>query len=180
MNESKSLFIGIDPEREGAIAAIFPHNEIRLIQTPANSILRTEEINALLFSYLGPNVSRRVFIFIEKLHIFPGMNSKAMNNLIQSYGTWLGVLGAVNFYFGEEASISLVKISPKTWKAYFGLHGGKIKKGSKVDSYNLALTLFSDSPEVKRGLMVGSGITDKQVFDRAEALLLAEYGRRMF
>ena len=92
----------------------------------------------------------------------PGQGVKSMFNYGKSYGAVLASL--------DISKVPYQEIQPQRWKKEFNL----IKK-TKYDAAAVAAKLFPDLPKYifygpRGGLLDG----------RAEALLIAEYGRRYF
>ncbi|KAF6175279.1 hypothetical protein GIB67_000600 [Kingdonia uniflora] len=73
------------------------------------------------------------------------------------YGLWIGALVASGF--------SVVPVSSRLWKKHFELFGSC---SSKDDSRKVASTLFP---------LLSSQLTRKKDHGRAEALLIAAYGK---
>ena len=97
--------------------------------------------------------------YIEKVHAMPGQGVTSMFNFGRNYGEILGILKAFN--------IKVIEVPPQRWKKEFDLIG-KDKKAS-IDK---AKELFPEAnlKRTPRCRTDSDGI--------AEALLIAEYGRR--
>ena len=148
------LYIGIDPGKSGGIATIkiVDENKIQLVYMEySDDNLKLVTSNALL--HKGP-----VFAVVEKVGAMPGQGVTSMFNFGKSYGYILGVL--------EARGISYQLVPPQTWKKEFSLSSDKNK------SIEVCKRLFP-SVNLKR--------TERCTKDHdgmAEALLLAEYGKR--
>ena len=155
------IFIGIDPGLSGAIATIGPvavraqktpviEGEKRQMNLPACSRLLEDAKNA------GPT-----FAVIEKVGAMPGQGVTSMFTFGKGYGSWLGLLAAHGIAFQE--------VHPNTWKKAMLESVGK-DKGASI---NRAASLFPALSLVPDGCRTPHD-------GMAEAVLLAEYGRRMY
>jgi hypothetical protein len=136
-----------DPGLSGALAILGDFNEIHLHDLPqANSELDPAALARLLRTY----APRRAVI--ELVHAMPGQGVTSMFKFGRSYGTVLGVLGAL--------SIPTIRVRPQTWKHHFGL-----LRQPKDASRALALRLYPDL----------EGLNLKKHHGRADALLLARF-----
>lgn len=144
-------FIGIDVGKKGAISLLEEDGtHVWTIDCP----LIGNDIN---FNSLSNSIcfveDRKAFCVIEKAQAMPKQGSVSMFNYGTGYGAYLGILSAYK--------IPYQKVSPRTWKKEFSLDSDKNK------SIIMAKQLF---PSVDVGKKDG----------RAEALLLAEYARRIY
>jgi hypothetical protein len=136
-----------DPGLTGALAILGDFDEIHLHDLPqANSELDP----AALARILRDAAPRRAVI--ELVHAMPGQGVTSMFKFGRSYGTILGVLGAL--------SIPTIRVRPQTWKHHFGL-----LRQPKDASRALALRLYPDL----------EGLNLKKHHGRADALLLARF-----
>lgn len=159
--------VGIDPGLFGAIAVIYPpvhyigapekNYEVRFYDTPIVKVGDKNFIDGAaaadhLFQ-LEPDL-----IVLEKIHAIPGQNmsSSAMFNFGMGYGIWLGIIAAYQYKH--------MLVAPVTWKKKMMPDMGKEKDASRVR----ALQIF---PRCAEDLKL------KKHHGRADALLLAEYGR---
>lgn len=166
------LYVAVDPGLNGALAAILPIKPHNLNPCPifwdtpttTTKKQRTKkkirkiqeydigEMATIIREILG--MGYETTFFIEDIH-FAG-NTGAFK-FGKGYGIWLGILGTMR--------IKLNFVRPQVWKKEFGL----LKK--EKDAARLkAIKLF---PQIKDQL------TRKKDVDRADALLIAEYGRRI-
>lgn len=96
-----------------------------------------------------------VCAYVEYAASRPGQGGRSIFSFGVNYGAWLGVLS----YEGVRVEI----VTPGVWKKYYGL------TRDKDESLAKALEVF---PAMAKEL------TRKKDHGRAEALLIAEYGRR--
>ena len=153
-----NYFIGIDPGHQGAIAVINGEfNTVSIEDCPLlNGQVDTMSLVEILRSY-AIKAEVNIWAGIEKAQAMPKQGVVAMFNYGVGYGKYLAALAA----FG----ISFVEIRPTEWKKEFGLI-----KADKERSIVVAKQLF---PQVSHLLL------RKKNHGRAEALLIAEYNRRV-
>lgn len=108
-----------------------------------------------LFTTLEPEPASQVKVIIEQPGLRPGGGIHSSFKIGQGFGRIEGVLASLG--------IPYVVVSPAKWKRHFNLIG-KDKEASRA----LARSLWPSAP-----------LERKKDHGRAEALLLAEYGRRM-
>ena len=154
----QNIYIGIDPGKTGAMAVIF--GEVRF------EVYDFEDQNALLLLrdlYIDPLGVYRIRAVIEKVNARPGQGVVSMFSFGSNYGQWIGRIEFCGFPY------SLV--TPQKWrKEVFDSEKSKRGLDKKAISLEQARRLFpSMSSELKR----------KKDHGRAEALLIAEYCRRM-
>lgn len=92
-------------------------------------------------------------VYIEKAQAMPGQGVTSMFKYGMHYGHLTGMLALLR--------IPYVEVSPQTWKRVMGL------TAEKADSRAMAQKLFPEA-----------SLSRKKDHGRAEALLLAEFGRR--
>jgi crossover junction endodeoxyribonuclease RuvC len=154
-------FIGIDPGLDGAIATIGPL-AVRTQKTPIFSGERRQmnlpECGRILsdLTEQGP-----VFAVIEKVGAMPKQGVSSTFSFGKGYGQWLGMLAAYRIAYQE--------VTPQAWKK--ALLEGTDK--SKTASINRAASLFPGISFIPEGCRTPHD-------GMAEALLIAEYGRRMY
>jgi crossover junction endodeoxyribonuclease RuvC len=155
------IFLGIDPGLDGGFAMVTPV-AVRAYKTP---IIQGEkrQMNLPACGKLIEEAKAQgpVFAVIEKVGAMPGQGSVSMFSFGRGYGSWLGLLAAHNIAFQE--------VHPRTWKKAMLESTGK-DKGASIER---ATTLF---PAL--GLIPEGARTPHD--GMAEAVLLAEYGRRMY
>ena len=151
-----NCFIGIDPGKTGGVAVISEDGKVMVsIEMPVTS---TKEINSAYLYALFTSIKEETFCVIEKSQSMPKQGVKSTFSYGVGYGEVRAVLKASLTPFQE--------VAPATWKKEFNL----IKK-AKMDSCDTAQKLFpSESFLTERGRMMDG---------KAEALLLAEYARRL-
>ena len=147
--------VGIDPGKKGGIAFIPIPASVESESVEALSMVDAPTM-AELFSKRKNQIHR---VFVEKQHPYSKQGLVSTGTLMQHYGEIIGILTALRIPFEE--------IPPQRWQAY--IHGSKHKKRPRAEkkraSIRKAKSLF---PFCK---FKGDG--------EAEALLIAEYGRRL-
>ena len=149
--------VGIDPGLTGAIAILGPNGAIvEDIPVMANgsSAKVKNVINAPeLARLLRPHITEIDMAYVERVSTMPGQGVASQGSLMHSAGVIEGVLGALG--------VPVMLVSPAKWKKAMGL--GSDKEASRA----VAQRLFPDAP-----------LGRKKDHNRAESLLLAEYGRK--
>lgn len=143
-------FVGIDPGKAGFAAVIQEDGTVR-------SAPFSEHGYAILFESL---LNERTFAILERVHSSPQMGVTSSFSFGQNFGFIQGLLTANR--------ISYELVLPNKWKRFFGC------TADKNTSIAVAQRLFPD---------VDLRATDrcrKPHDGKAEALLMAEYGRRMY
>ena len=159
------IFLGIDPGATGAVALIRSDGSVTFWDTPVVHIKSGKktktEMNASAASELLAGIRDEskdaVFVTIEKVSSMPGQGVASMFSFGKNFGTWLGILAALKLPYQQ--------ISPVTWKKSMMFGMPKEKDASRVK----AMQLF---PNTHRDLNL------MKHHGRADALLIAEYGRR--
>jgi hypothetical protein len=161
------MYIGIDPGISGAVVSIVDGAAV-FCDTPTLEITTGSKVKrvidvaaaAQLLRGLDP---RNTYVTIEKVWAMPGggsgpsMGATSAFNFGMGYGMWLGILAAYRLQYEQ--------VIPATWKKVMMPGMGKDKDESRVR----VMQLFPEaSPHV----------TLKKHHGRADALLIAEYGRR--
>ena len=166
--------IGIDPGLSGAIAVLDPRTRnIEFYDTPVLKIKSGKkmksvmDLNAIVTLLHGISSGRDVMVTIEKVNAMPGMGKDGVRdvtmgvtsafNFGMGFGMWLGMLTALRLPFQQVHS--------RTWKKLIMADMGKEKDASRVK----AMQLY---PETAPNLNL------KKHHGRADALLLAEFGRK--
>lgn len=156
------IYLGIDPGLTGAIAAIID-GDIKLLDMPVMSNVKAsaqgrkrQHINPYELAWTLADFNRnKSKVFLEYTQC--GMKGAIANySLGHSSGIIMGVLSAMGF--------SYEMVMPQEWKKEFGL-----LKSQKSASRTMSQQLF---PSADLRLKKHEG--------RAEALLLAEWGRRKY
>lgn len=150
----KTIFIGIDPGKNGGIAYI--NTENGYFETVPYS---NQELIHLCIDTTHKNVGcSEVICCLEKVGAMPGQGVVSMFNFGASVGYIKGVLEA--FYIPYQ------EISPQKWKKEFGLTSDKAASAEICGKLFPGLSLLA-TPKCK-----------KPHDGMAEALLMAEYARR--
>jgi crossover junction endodeoxyribonuclease RuvC len=157
------LTIGIDPGLSGAVAYIHPDGFAEAVDMPIVAYSKTGfvknalDVNALAIELWAAAEGHRrgsvpAVVFMERVNAMPGQGVGSMFSLGMSYWGAAGVVAALG--------LPLNLIQPAEWKRHFRLDSNKdLARG-------LAARLF---PDVK--------LTRKKDHGRAEALLIAKYGK---
>jgi len=184
--EPPMVFVGIDPGQQGAIAFITKKEEwiIDMPLLPERDI----DAKALYNIFEDYKDDDDIYIVIEKAQSMPGQSSVAMFNYGGGYYTILAILKILDLPFEEVRS--------NKWKKEFGLSGlnankkktsdgKKIKKTQaektaaqkqrKEMAVKTAMQMF---PKLKNEFFVKTARSEKIMDGRAEALLIAAYGKR--
>ena len=152
--------IGIDPGATGAIAFMHPvggHVVVEdLPSSPFDLADMIEEWGKDICAGWSPGtlLGAVTKAWVERAQAMPGQGVSSMFNYGTGYGQILGVLAALR--------IPYETVSPVVWKRKMGL-----SHANKDASRDMARQLF---PHVE--------LNRKRDHGRAEALLIAEYGRR--
>ena len=142
--------VGIDPGKRGAVAFLSVcGEEVQVHDMPPDA---ADFLS--IMEPMSPYVRR---VFIEKQQPFPQQGLVSTGKLMRHYGELVGVLTALRIPYEE--------VSPRKWQRKFLGNGGGRRK-NKERSLSRAKALF---PSVQIGRKDG----------RADALLIAEYGRRI-
>lgn len=152
--------IGIDPGKSGAVAMVDGLQLLGVFDMPTVKLNKGTELcgyslNGLLAEMLhdhGPVD----FAVIEKVHTTPQMGVTSAGSFMESYGMSKMAIIA--------RGIRLEYVSPQKWKSALGLNA------DKSASLALARAKWPDSDSFKL----------KKHEGRAEAALIAEFGRRHF
>ncbi|OAY68461.1 uncharacterized protein LOC109719978 [Ananas comosus] len=158
--------VGIDPDASGALALLKPDGSAfcaQVFDTPYLQVLVGKRVRKrldarsiihLLRSFGAPPGTRA---YIEQSNPFPKDGKQGWWSGGFTYGLWIGILVASGF--------SVVPVPSNLWKNYFGLSRST---SSKDDSRKAASVLFPD---------LASSLKRKKDHGRAEALLIAAYGK---
>jgi len=148
--------IGVDPGLRGGVATLGHGGEVlHLEDMPIRKIDRTHEIVVKeLYNMLNRYDPSELRVFVEKVHSMPFTKPQAVWTFALAYGAILHIL--------EMLEIPHTKVLPQTWQKVMM----RDMVVSKVNSIHRARELFPASVIGKK-----DGL--------AEALLIAEYGRRL-
>jgi len=156
------MIIGIDPGQTGAVAVILGNGAVHLHDTPTESVKKgkgnkTEYLPSAMADIIADYEKHDIHVFLESVHSMPGQGVSSTFNFGKGYGIWIGILAALN--------IPYTLVTPQAWKKVMML-GNSDKDAAR----GRAQQLF---PESSKELSL------KKHIGRADALLIAEYGRRM-
>ena len=162
--KKKINVIGIDPGLDGAVAKISSDMYATIIDTPtyvvegATKKKREYNINEMI-SMIRELAAQECHVFLEKVHSMPGQGVASMFSMGYGYGLWNAILASLY--------IPYTLVLPQRWKKELLLGVGQ---GKNVSVYR-AQQLFPESKLFgpKGGPLDGRG----------DALLIAEYGRRI-
>lgn len=163
------IYIGIDPGLSGATGVIddtaeFPeNNREQVFDTPTVLVEGEKTKRKYLVSgmalLLKPYASRGdVLAVLENVHSMPKQGVSSSFCFGEGKGMWEGILAALN--------IPVELVSPQRWKKEIMADQGKEKSAARFKAMALFPSLADQLKLVKHD-------------GRAEALLLAEYGRRL-
>lgn len=170
-------YIGIDPGLNGALAVIDEDVigipglgymvgvfDTPTLQVESNGKVRNKYNTAgmaelLSYIYECPSMSERyVMVTLESVHSMPKQGVASSFTFGEGLGIWKGIIAARGF--------SLELPSPQRWKKAMLADQGKDKDASRFKAIQLFPSLATQ-------------LARKKDDGRAEALLLAEYGRRL-
>ena len=166
---NKNLYIGIDPGSKGAIAFLYGQYQC-VIDIPVMQVRRGKKNKTAfvlptivaVFKQIAPIFDKRnVFVALEEAQVgIPGKGNSAYNGFRVGcgYGMW-------PLFFLSKGWALEEGIRPNIWKGKMGLKG-QDKEASRFKALNMY-------PHVAESLK------RKQDHDRAEALLLATYLKRI-
>lgn len=162
------IYLGIDPGLDGALAAITvfgpPINShfVDIFDTPTVSVARTG--GKYKREYDIAAMQKRLveiggtYAVIEKVHAMPGQGVTSMFSMGYGCGLWEGLLAGLG--------IPYTRVAPQTWQKTMLRDEGKGKDASRLQ----AQRLFPARAEL---------FARKKDDGRADAVMLAEYGRRL-
>lgn len=146
----KLFTLGVDPGATGAVSIVSPSGCKVYDFELLGKIIDVAHFRNLILPYKSD-----AWVFIERAQSFPGQGISSAFNYGVTYGLLLGTVIGMGFPFTE--------VSPAKWKKAMGINDDKDKSRSE------ACRIWPHMhEELKR----------KKDHNRAEALLLAEYGRR--
>jgi hypothetical protein len=143
-------FIGVDPGKHGAVAIINDTGKY-FVEDFENETHAAEVVRNWWWE--NPDLT----VFIEKVHAFPGQGGTSMFTFGVNFGIWRGIFAAL--------SIPAQFVAPQAWQAaiFSKYSGDSIGKTRSID--------------VARGLFPKADLRLKKHDGRAEALLIAFYGK---
>lgn len=163
--EIVSAVLGIDPGLDGAAVLLAGDEPPHFFDTPTLNVGRGKAVRRV---YAETEMARTIrdiaaetpglFAFLEQVHSMPGQGVRSMFTMGTGYGLWLGILSALQIPFAV--------VTPQRWKGALMDGQGKEKDASRAR----AMQLFPTA---------SASLARKKDVDRADALLIAEYGRRI-
>ena len=150
------IYVGIDPGLDGALAAITPTG-LAVYDAPTYRDAkgrRRYQIGMMANTLYQLTFRGPVAAVIEAVHAMPGQGVTSMFSMGYGLGLWHALLAAY--------AIPYIEVSPRRWKGFFVLDSYKDRSRECADGY------FPGTDFFKR----------KKDHGRAEAALMAEYGRR--
>jgi len=172
-----NLYIGIDPGLSGAMAVINEKGKIvsivdaPTIKTKTGKKNRTLLVDTEMVDFLESwndttgNSDSIKMVTIENVHAMPGQGVTSMFSMGHGFGLWLGIIAALR--------IPVTRVEPIRWKKEMGI-AGKSDKGASVVR---ALQLYPSCRELTRDYRRGGDTLQTLLHGRADALLIAEWGR---
>ena len=159
--------IGIDPGLDGALCYLGNDMNILFFDVPTLEIRsgkkkkREYNINAMAnaFYRLPDDVvnDQSIIVVLEKIHSMPGQGVRSMFSMGEGFGIWKGLVAGLG--------MRLELVTPQAWKKEMMDGSGKDKDASRQK----AIQLFPK---------IADNLSRKKDHGRADALLIAEYGRR--
>lgn len=162
------IYIGIDPGQKGGIAIIKEIirnpmeddiQKIELLETPLND-KEIDVMSIAMFLRMHITENEKAFCIIEKAQPMPKQGVTSVFNYGEGYGELKSMLKFLKIPFQE--------VRPQVWKKEFNLNTDKKRSASTC------INLF---PNIKEQLYTPRGRLKDGI---AEALLLAEYGKRKY
>lgn len=157
------MIIGIDPGLTGAIAFIDSRGcvvieDIPTVDLPGNGLVK-RKVDGLALARIVRNhcpASESATVVCEAVRAMGGQN-----NAVQTQGSLMRTLGAIEAVF-EVLRFPWAIVEPRVWKGHYGL------KSDKAQALTTARTLYPSAP-----------LKLAKHHNRAEALLIAHYGREV-
>lgn len=168
------IYIGIDPEPSGAFCIWYEDLNALYFSTSNEDIQKRSKIFQLAIHPMGfeNQLLDDITVFIEDAWGRPNQDVKSTTKYMKSFGAWLGILYTIGF-----KNVHIIPAS--VWKKELEL------SEDKIASYRFALQLIKDpetgiSNQQKALSQIANSPTEKQMFDRCEAFLIAYYGRYFY
>jgi crossover junction endodeoxyribonuclease RuvC len=163
------MFVGIDPGMEGAVAIIYPVENrlpaVHFLDTPVVNVgkkgktKREYDGQRMTQMFKDYGVLNGGVVYIERQQSMPGQGVASTFTTGRGYGLWLGILTALG--------IPYEIVAPVTWKKNLMADMAKEKGASLIKAKQL-FPLCAEDLKLKKH------------HGRADALLIAEFGRRRF
>ena len=155
------IYIGIDPGLSGAVAVLLPYEQ-HVFDTPTADVdgKRKYLVSAMvkLLRPYAEHVGHDKLAVLENVHSMPKQGVASSFCFGEGKGMWEGILAALE--------IPMELVSPQRWKKEIMADQGKEKSAARFKAMALFPSLADQLKLVKHD-------------GRAEALLMAEYARRM-
>ena len=161
------IYIGIDPGLNGAVGVVWDselaHCDPQVFDTPTMMVsgIKNKRVHntAAMAAILKPwsTIAEKVLVVLENVHSMPKQGVASSFSFGQGLGMWQGIIAA----FGMPLEMP----SPQRWKKEILADQGKDKDASRFKAIQLYPALASQ-------------LSRKKDDGRAEAILMAEYGRR--
>ena len=153
------IFVGIDPGLSGALAVLTADGRLLEVHdTPVTEVVRGKRTMRRMAAIQAAELVRKlgddVFVTWENVHPMPGEGVVSAFSFGLGLGIWLGIIAS--------RKLPSQPVAPRTWKQAFGLLGLE-KDASRV----VAARLWPEA-----------SLNRKMDHGRADALLIAEWGRR--
>jgi len=156
------IYIGIDPGLNGAVGVIDKQGTPYVFDTPTMVVSGVKDKRVYhttaMALLLKPFSTENVLVVLESVHSMPKQGVASSFSFGQGLGMWQGIIAALG--------LPLEMPSPQRWKKEMLADQGKDKDASRFKAIHLFPSLASQ-------------LSRKKDDGRAEALLLAEYGRRL-
>lgn len=154
------IYIGIDPGLDGAIAFLYSDGTARVCNAPTGKIGKKRDyLLAQMANLLERQINEiRQVAAVERVHSMPKQGVASSFNFGKGFGLWLGLLA------GRGIPFDLVE--PTRWKKVMLDGMGKEKDAARIRAQQLFPSLATE-------------LSRKKDHGRAEALLIAEYRRRI-
>jgi crossover junction endodeoxyribonuclease RuvC len=155
------IYIGIDPGLHGAVGVLTSEGQF-VFDTPTMVVSgakeRDEYNTAGMAALLRPySFSAPILVVLEAVHSMPKQGVSSSFKFGKGLGIWLGIIAAFN--------LPLEMPSPQRWKKEMLADQGKDKSASRYKAIQIFPAMAEQLKLVKHD-------------GRAEALLMAEYGKR--
>jgi crossover junction endodeoxyribonuclease RuvC len=160
------IYIGIDPGLNGGVGILNTHSGSQAVfDTPTmivsgakeKRVYNTVEMSRILQPYEKFTL-HDVLVVLESVHSMPKQGVASSFSFGQGLGMWQGIIAAYG--------LPLEMPSPQRWKKEILADQGKDKDASRAKAVQLFPSLASQFARVRDD-------------GRAEAILMAEYGRRL-
>ena len=168
------LSIGIDPGVSGAVALlgdggmILSIHDAPTIHVKIGKKNRAQYVETQMLTLLrAAKNAGTVQAFIENIHSMPGQGVTSMFSMGFGFGLWIMALTALE--------IPYTRVEPARWKKDLGI----VAKADKAASVVRALQLFPRCVDLKREYKRNGQVLETYLDGRADALLIAEWGRRL-